>query len=394
MSADGFIPLSVPNLSGRERELVLAAIDSEWVSTAGPYVSQFEKDMAAYLGVESAVACQSGTAGLHVALLLSGATQGTAVLVPALTFIAAVNPVKYLGAEPVFLDCDDSLCMDPSKFKRFCEQECEFDGATLLHKASGLPVKAMVVVHVFGNMADMEEISSIARKYKIKLIEDATEALGTKYLKGGLEGAYAGTIGDFGVYSFNGNKIITTGGGGMIVANKSDYLRHAAHLTTQAKSDPVMFEHDEIGFNYRLTNVQAALGIAQLEQLEEFIRIKDANHKLYASLMEDVPHCKIMPFRDGTRSNKWFYSLVVDEEVKFNRDSLISRLSQRGVQTRPIWGIICDQLPYRDSFEYDVVEARGFRDRIINLPCSTNLTFDEVKRVVAILKEELTHVIV
>lgn len=382
-----FIPLSVPNLKGRELELVTNAIETEWVSTAGPYVEEFEAKLSDYVGADGAVSCQNGTAGLHLALLLSGVSSQDAVIVPALTFIAAVNPVSYIGALPIFMDCDNSLCIDPSKLEQFCREECDFDGSTLVHCISRKPIKAIVVVHVFGNMADMEKIVDIATKYNLSVIEDATEALGTHYIDGPYAGKFAGTIGDFGVYSFNGNKIITTGGGGMLVAKDADMLKRAKHLSTQAKSDPAYFEHDEVGYNYRLTNLQAAMGIAQLEQLEDFIDAKERNYQRYCELVKEIDGLDLLGFRPGTRSNKWFYSLVCDSEGPFDRDGIIEGLSARRIQARPVWGIICDQKPYRGSFEYNVQRARSYREAIVNVPCSTNLTTDDVDRVIESIKE-------
>ena len=232
-----FIPLSMPNISGNERKYVDEAIDTTWVSTGGAFINRFEAAIADYLKVGSAVACQSGTAGLHLAMIAAGVKAGDEVIVPTLTFIAAVNPVKYIGAEPVFMDCDDSLCMDSRKVRQFCEEECEFDGEKLIDKRTSRCVSAVVVVHVFGNLADMEELVDIADKYNLKLIEDATEALGSRYNAGKYKDRYAGTIGDAGVYSFNGNKIITTGGGGMMVARDAEVLRRKTRcISSMTKS--------------------------------------------------------------------------------------------------------------------------------------------------------------
>lgn len=382
-----FIPLSVPNLKGNELSYVSHAIETEWVSTAGPYVEEFEKAISEYVGAPNAVACQSGSAGIHVGLQLLGVKAGDLVIAPNLTFIAAVNPIKYLQADPVLVDCDDSLCIDPEKVRKFCQEECSFADGMLIHKATSRPVKAMVVVHVFGNMADMVSLLQIAQDYNLRLLEDATEALGTRYTEGEFAGKFAGTMGDFGVYSFNGNKIITTGGGGMMVSNNQDLLAHAKHLTTQAKSNPLYFEHDEIGYNYRLTNIQAALGLAQLEQLEGFIETKKRNYDLYKQLFRDVEGLELLPVREGTRSNYWFYALACDQK-KFNRDKLIQNLSDASIQTRPIWGLISDQIPYRDAITYQVEKSKEYHDKVINIPCSTNLTEVEVRRVVeAIIKE-------
>lgn len=386
--SDHFIPLSVPNLKGNELQYVSLAVKTEWVSTAGSYVSDFEKSVADYVGVEKAVACQSGTAGLHISLQLCGVTREDMVIVPTLTFIAAVNPVKYIGAEPIFMDCDDTLCMDPRKLEAFCREECESKGNQLYHKATGRRVPAMVIVHVFGNMADMVSLLRIADQYHLKVVEDATEALGTYYTDGPLKGKYAGTIGDIGVYSFNGNKIITTGGGGMIVSSNMETLSHAKHLTTQAKADEVNFIHDEIGYNYRMTNLQAALGLAQMEQLEDFIRTKITNHEQYRERLNAMPGLSVLPFREGIRSNHWFYSLYCQAPYPLKPAELITKLQENRIQSRPIWGLIHKQKPYQGSFTYRIEKARDYWNCVVNLPCSTNLSSADVKRVCSVVLSE------
>ncbi len=375
-----FIPLSVPNLSGNELEYVSQAIKTEWVSTNGKYVNEFENGISNYVKSKGAVACQNGTSGLHIALLICGVERDDIVLVPTLTFIAAVNPIKYIGAEPIFIDCDDTLCIDPEKIESFCENECDFSNGVLTDKATGKKVKAVIAVHVFGNMADVEKINGIARKYNLKVIEDATEALGTHYTSENCKGKFAGTLGDVGVYSFNGNKIITTGGGGMIVSDDEDLLKHAKHLTTQAKSDELYYIHDEIGFNYRMTNIAAALGLAQLEQLESFIEVKNKNYNYYCSKFENYNKAYILPFGSNICSNKWFYSLVLNS--KEERDFLIKSLQSYSIQTRPIWGLIHEQLPYRDCRAYKIEKASYYYERIVNIPCSTNLSESDIDYVV------------
>lgn len=380
-----FLPLSVPNLAGRELEYVTKAVETGWVSTAGSYVSDFETAVASYVGTPGATACQSGTAGLHIALTLCGVQRGDLVIVPTLTFIAAVNPVRYIGAEPVFMDCDESLCLDPLKLEQFCREECELREDTLYHLDTGRRIPALVVVHVFGNLADMEAIGDIARRYRLKVVEDATEALGSKYTAGSLSGRYAGTVGDIGVYSFNGNKIITTGGGGMIVSQDAELLRKTKHLTTQAKSDEERFFHDEVGYNYRLTNLQAALGLAQLEQLETFIDVKIRNYERYRTAIERVPGLSLLPFREGTRSNHWFYALMCEAPYPFGALELMERLRGKKIQSRPVWGLIHNQKPYAGSLTYRIERAEYYWQHILNLPCSTNLTESDVDRVLAAL---------
>lgn len=381
------IPLSVPNLKGNELTYVTHAVETEWVSTAGPYVEQFEEKTAEYCGAAGAVSCQNGTSGLHISLLLCGVKPGEEVIVPTLTFIAAVNPVKYVGAEPVFMDCDDGLCMDPDKLEEFCQTECELRDGVLTDCSNGKAIRALVVVHVFGNMAKMPRILEIANRFHLKVIEDATEALGTYYTSGPLCGKYAGTMGDIGVYSFNGNKIITTGGGGMIVSMDRELLQRAKHLTTQAKADQLNFIHDEIGYNYRMTNLQAALGLAQLEQLEGFIRTKEENYLLYQEKIAEIPGLSFLPFDQGIRSNHWFYSVLCQDDFPMKRSDLIAQLSQNGIQTRPIWGLIHQQKPYLNSKAYHIERAIYYWEKVVNVPCSTNLTADQVEQVVSQLKK-------
>ncbi|MDF2545698.1 MAG: aminotransferase DegT [Anaerosolibacter sp.] len=381
-----FIPLSVPNLKGKELEYITRAVETAWVSTGGPYVNQFEEKIAEYAKCKGAVSCQNGTSGLHIALEVCGVTKEDEVIVPTLTFIAAVNPVKYIGAEPIFMDCDDSLTLDVDKLKVFCENECSFIDGKLINNTTKKHIKALIVVHVFGNMADMEGINDVAQIYNLKVVEDATEAIGTYYIKGKYKGKHAGTIGDIGVYSFNGNKIITTGGGGMIVSDNEHFLKKAKHLTTQAKSDELYYTHDEIGYNYRMTNLQAALGLAQLEQLEDFIQIKKENYQLYKDKIQKILGLRLLDFKDSIRPNYWFYALYVDPEYTLDRDQIIKYLASQNVQARPIWGLISDQKPYKDSQSYSIDKAIHYWKHVVNIPCSSNLSKEDVLTVINILK--------
>ena len=377
-----FIPLSVPNFGAREAELAGEAITSGWVSTSGGKVTEFEASLARYLGVERAVACNAGSSALHLAAMAAGIGRGDEVIVPTLTFIAAVNPLtRYVGAEPVFIGCDDSLCIDPDGVETFCRTRCEMRDGKLYNKATGAHVKALEVVHVFGNMADMARLTEIARRYGLILIEDATEALGTRYTDGPFAGKYAGTIGDIGCYSFNGNKIITTGAGGAVVSNHPDWLEHAKHLSTQAKTDLLQFLHDEVGYNYRMTNVQACLGLAQLERLEGFIEHKKALYDHYVARLDGVKGLRILPFRTSdARPNRWFFSLYL-KDSGLDRDAVIEALQARGIQTRPVWALIHEQADYPRNEAYRLDKAEDYRRHIVNLPCSTNLSLEDCERV-------------
>lgn len=384
---ENFIPLSIPNFEGNERKYVNDAIEQGWVSTGGAYITKLEQMLAEYLCVENVAACQSGTSGLHLALISCGVEPGDMVIVPTLTFIAAVNPVKYQFADPVFMDCDDSLCMDPVKLRKFCEQECSVMDGILMHKASGKKVKAVVVVHVFGNLADMESIMKIADEYHLKVIEDATEALGSRYTAGVLAGKFAGTIGDYGTFSFNGNKIITTGGGGAVTAKNPEEVDHIRYLSTQAKDDPHFYIHNEVGYNYRMTNLQAALGVAQVEELPEFVERKHKNYDLYKELFDEFDGAKLLGFREGTYSNQWFYSLELDmSSLNCSLRDVITKLQDKGVQTRAIWGLIHEQKPYKDALVYEMEKAPYYSSCILNIPCSTQIMEDEIKTVAVEIK--------
>ena len=383
------VELSIPNLQVEPiLENLKECLESGWVSTGGKFIGEFEEKMAEYVGVPEAVGIQSGTAGLHTSLLSLGVKGGEEVIAPTLTFIAAVNPITYIGAIPVFVDCDDSLCIDPNKVEKFCSEECEMRDGVLYNKKTENPVTAIVVVHVFGNMANMEKIMEIGKKYNLKVLEDATEALGSYYTDGKYSGKFAGTMGDMGVYSFNANKIITTGGGGMVVSRDKDLLDRVRFISVQAKTDPLYFIHDEIGYNYRMLNIQAALGIEQIDRLEEFIETKRKNYERYRAGIEKIDGLELLPFNGGVRANYWFYSLVIDEKrYGMGKDELLNRLIEEGIQTRPIWGLIHEQRPYLEHEAYEMEKSIWYQRRVLNIPCSSNLAPEEVDYVIDKLKE-------
>ena len=368
------IPLSVPNLNIEIVDNLRECIETGWVSTSGRFIREFEERFSEYTGVPDAVSCQSGTAGLHIGLSILGVEAGDEVIVPTLTFIGAVNPVKYLGAFPVFMDCDDSLCIDPIKLAMFCKKECSFSEGVLRNKKTERAVKAILPVHVFGNPADMEAIMEVAERYGLKVLEDATESLGSSWAVGRYKGDHTGTVGDAGVFSFNANKIITTGGGGMIVFKNKAFLDKARYLTTTAKDDALYFVHNEVGYNYRMLNIQAAIGVSQIAELPGFIETKIENYKLYNSLLDGVPGLRLLPFRDNTKANHWFYSLLTED-----RDRLLNYLLEKKIQCRPVWKLIHEQKPYASEQAYSIEKATYYDARILNLPCSSNLTEEDIR---------------
>ena len=380
--AEREIKLSVPNLNLDIVENLKECIETGWVSTGGRFIQQFEKNFSAYVKVPDAVSTQSGTAGLHLALQVLGIGAGDLVIVPTLTFIAAVNPIRYVGAEPLFMDCDSSFCMDMDKLATFLEEECAPTSQGLHHKESGKRVKAVLPVHVFGELCDMETLMNLTQAYGLYVVEDATEALGSYYNQGKYAGKHAGTLGHLGVYSFNANKIITTGGGGMVVAQDPALLEHLRYLSLTAKDDGLFFVHNEVGFNYRMLNLQAALGVSQLSELETFIRTKQSNWKRYEEQLHGIPGLTLLSFREDRRTNHWFYSLYVEEErFGWTRDQLMQQLLDQDIQCRPVWRLNHKQKPYAQCTAYRIAQALDYEARVLNLPCSTHLSTEEVDRV-------------
>src|SRR5579864_6521316 len=283
-SGTGYIPLSVPEIDGNAWAYIKECLDTGWVSSVGGYVERFEQSIAELLGARSAVATSSGTSALHVALLVSGVMPEDEVLVSTLTFIAPLNALRYVGAWPVLMDVERNFWqLDAQKVQDFLRKNCRYSRGKLTNRNTGRHVTAILPVHLLGHPVDMEPIVSVAREFGLRIIEDATECLGARY-----RGQYVGTLGDVGCFSFNGNKIITTGGGGAIVTANDKWAERAKYLTMQAKDDMVEFVHGEIGYNYRLTNLQAALGCAQMERLREFIQKKRAIASRYEVALKDV----------------------------------------------------------------------------------------------------------
>ncbi len=384
--ADEFIPLCVPALRGNELQYLRQCVETNWVSYVGPFVSQFEALTAAYVGQPHAVATNSGTAALHMALLLAGVQPGDEVLVSDLTFIAPVNTIRYCGAYPVFIDAEPHYWqMNADDVRSFLEQECTAANGRLVNRRSGRPVTALLPVHILGHPVDLDPLLELARRFDLKLIEDATEALGARY-----RGRRAGGFGDSACFSYNGNKLITTGGGGMLVTADAETARRAKHLTTQAKSSADEYFHDEIGYNYRLTNIQAAVGVAQMEQIDDCIARKRAIAARYAAELAEVPGLTLPGEADWAFSTFWLYTVLIDEAVTgISSRALMRSLAEAKIQTRPLWGLMHDQAPHRQAQAYRIQEApRLFREGL-SLPCSVDLTDEQQARVIAAVRRHL-----
>lgn len=361
------IPLSVPLISGNEWKYMKECLDTGWVSSAGGYVNRFEKIIAEYLGIKHAVAVINGTSALHLSLLACGVRPGDEVVVPALTFIAPVNTIRYCGAEPVFMDCNaETLCMDTDKVIRFIENNTEQkkDGYSY-NKNSGRRIRAVIPVHVFGHPVHMGELVNICNTRNISIVEDATESLGSEY-----NGKKTGSFGKIGCFSFNGNKMITTGGGGMIITDDGNLADRIRHLSTQARKDLVEYDHDDLGYNYRLSNVHAAMGVAQMEKVEEFIRIKRQNAVLYRKALSGIKGITFLWEKPWARSNFWFYTIKVP---KNHKKSLMNYLISREIQVRPIWKLIHTLPMYKGCETYAIDNAEEAYETCLNLPCSVDL---------------------
>lgn len=377
------IPLAVPHLAGRELEYLRRCVEGNWVSYAGAFVSELEEMMAAYVGAATGVACTSGTAALHVALLVAGVEPGEEVIVSDLTFIAPVNAIRYCNAYPVFMDADPVYGqMDVEKLSEFLSTQCRATAGGLVNRSSGRRVRAILPVHVLGHPVDLDPVLELARRLELVVVEDATEALGSRY-----RGARVGSLGDIGCFSFNGNKIITSGGGGMIVTKRADWGRRARHITTQAKVSQEEYEHDEVGYNYRLTNLQAAVGVAQMEQLEGFIARKREISARYNAAFADVAGLQCPREAPWAWSNSWLYTVRVDaERFGMPARALQRWLARNEIQSRPLWGPMHCQVPYQPCQAYRVEVSDRLYQTSLSLPCSSGLSAVDQGRVIDAVK--------
>lgn len=382
------IPLSAPNISGNEWDYVKECLDMEWVSTAGEYVDLFENNIADYCGAKYAVSCINGTSALQVSLRLAGVQPDDEVIVPTLTFIAPVNAVAYNRASPVFMDVDKYYNIDIEKTIEFIQTETVFkDGATY-NKKSNKQISAIIPVHMWGNPVWLDELVPLCLERNIAIVEDASESLGSIYSKGTHNGQHSGTVGKLGCLSFNGNKIITTGGGGMILTNNRDLAEKARYLTTQAKDDPLRYIYNEIGYNFRLTNIQAALGVGQLENLPAFLTRKDEIYQKYQNTINNVDGLTIANVPSYARNNHWMILLQIEKNsYGEDQEKLMNRLDENNIQTRPAWSEIHLQKPYRKYQNYKVEKAEELVHNSLCLPSSTNLSDKDLESVIAQLNE-------
>lgn len=380
----GGIPLCVPEIRGNEWQYVRDCLDTGWVSSVGSYVERFEREMAAVAGTRHAVATSCGTAALHTALLVAGVRPDDEVLVSTLTFIAPANAVRYVGAWPVFVDAEPHYWqMDPERVADFMRRRCDRVDGAWRHRATGRRVSALLPVHVLGHPARMSELVAMAREFGLVVVEDASESLGAT-----CDGVPVGQTGDVACFSFNGNKLITTGGGGMLVTDDQAMAERARYLTTQAKDDPVEYVHGAVGYNYRLTNVQAAMGVAQLEKLGEYVEAKRRIAARYSDAFASVPGIRPMAEAPWARSSFWMYTVLVDD-ARYGRSSreLLRMLEARKIQSRPLWQPLHRSPAHAGSPLSDCPVADWLHRSALSLPCSVGLGEADQDRVMAAVRD-------
>lgn len=362
--------LHEPQFQGNEWLYLKECLDSTFVSSVGKFVDRFEAELAAYTGARHAVAVVNGTAALHVALMLAGVREGDEVLVPTLTFVATANAVRYCGATPHFVDGEEStLGMAAAPLREYLGRITEQRNGQCVNTITGKVIRALVPMHTFGHPADLDGLLSIARDFNLALVEDAAESLGSFY-----HGRHTGTFGLMGTLSFNGNKVVTTGGGGAILTDDPALARRAKHLTTTAKlPHRWAFEHDEVGYNYRMPNINAALGCAQLEQLPDFLAAKRRLHGRYRDAFAGVLHMRLVGEPDGCHSNYWLQTLLLDEPAAGQRDAVLEACNEAGFMTRPVWNLMHRMKPYQGCPCAPLPVAESLEQRVINLPSSTFL---------------------
>ena len=369
-SPQEFVPLHEPRFYGNESKYVQECIDSTFVSSVGKFVDRFEKELADYTGAKYAVAVVNGTSALHIALLLAGVKSEDEVLVPTLSFVATANAVRYCGARPHFVDSEQqTLGMDPDTLQNYLQANTEQSNGVCVNRKTGIPVRAMIPVHIFGHPCDMDGLSEVAKDFNLILVEDAAESLGSTY-----NGQHTGTFGLLGTLSFNGNKTITTGGGGAILTDDPELAKQAKHLTTTAKT-PHQWDyiHDEVGYNYRMPNLNAALGCAQLEQLPDFLTSKRRLYDSYQEAFLDIKGVTLFTEPEGSHSNYWLQTLLLDESIAKQRDSILEITNSAGLMTRPAWKLLHNLPLFKDCPCAPVPVAESLERRIVNLPSSTGL---------------------
>lgn len=366
--------LSGPNIAGNEMKYVKECLDTGWVSSVGSYVTKFENMVAEFSGCKYGVATSSGTTALHISLMLAGVKADDYVIAPNVTFIASINSIKYTGADPILIDVDPQTWqMNLDLLEEFLQNETDERDGELFYVKDGRTIRCIMPVHVLGNICDMDRLLKLAAEYNLKIVEDSTESLGSYY-----KGKHTGGFGILGTFSFNGNKIITTGGGGVIVTNDEELAKKAKHLTTQAKSDPFEYVHDEVGYNYRLVNVLAAMGVGQMELLPSFIKRKKEIDAFYRRGLEGVGDIEFQKVNEDIDVNCWLFTFKTAKQK-----DVLKALNDNQMQSRPFW-VPMNQLRMfkNDVYYHTKDQSNAIYQQCLSIPCSTNITDDELASVV------------
>jgi dTDP-4-amino-4,6-dideoxygalactose transaminase len=389
------IPLFEPNIKGNAWNYTRSCLDTNWPGYEGRFVEKFEATIKEYTGSKHAVVCNTGTSALHISLLTSGVSGNHEIIVPTVTFFATIAAIKYTGAHPVFMDCDDYLNIDTKKLREFLKNECENTRAGLVNKKTNRHVKAILPVHVFGTPCDMNALLDIAEEFDIFIIEDAAEALGSFYPGKNEEMISCGgnkennpKYNKAGIFSFSANKIITSGGGGVILTNNEELARKSRYLIKTAKDNSTYWIHNEIGYNFKMSNLHAALGLSQMELLPEFLKTKEENYNIYKEELQWIEGIDLLGYPENTISNTWLYCILVDEK-KYGRsaEELMKILSKEKIQSRPLWLLNHLQKPCQHHEAYRIEKALKYYKMCLNIPCSTSLTEDQIYDVISVIKE-------
>ncbi len=382
------IPLSAPTITGNETKHLGETIKKKWISTYGAYKIRFDKSLSKITKSNFVISVSSGTAALHLALCVLGVKKRQEVIVPSMTFVASINVIKYLDANPVFMDVDNNHNLDVKKTISFLENNTYFKNSSTFNKKSKKKISALILAHMWGNALEFNELVKICKKKNIYIIEDAAEALGTYYSSGLNKNKHVGTIGDIGCLSFNGNKIITTGSGGALLVKKKLLQKKILYLAEQAKNDPIKYIHNEVGFNYRMPNINAAFGCAQLEKLKKFLQKRRQNFLVYRNLINKIPGLSLLEPMGYSKSNHWMNVIIIDRK-KINKTPLYfhKKLLNKKIETRLVWRPNHLQKMYKSNEKYRISLSKKIYDTSLCVPSSSNLKTSEIKKICEIIKQ-------
>lgn len=379
------INLHAPLLKGNELKYISKCIKTTWLSSSGNYVKEFEKKIITFTGSKNAVSCINGTAALQVSLRLLGLKPNHEVIVPTITFIAPVNAIRYFSAQPIFMDVDKHGNIDPKKTIEFIKEKTFYKNGKTYNKKTKKIISILIAVHVFGNPADLDDLVKVCKKRNIKILEDASESLGSYYSKGKFKGKHTGTIGDLGCISFNINKIITSGGGGIILCKKKKISEKIRYLVNQAKNDNINFIHDEVGYNYGLSNINAAIGCAQIENIKKILILKRNLNLIYKKEFSNKTTYSILEEPIYSRSNYWIN--IVDLKTLNKKKNFLKTLLKNNIEARPVWKCNHLQKPYIDCETYKIDEALKIENNYLCLPSSYFLKKKKINKILQYFKK-------